>query len=102
MNGNADIDGLHLDLSHIWDSNVRPLDVLFRDHFVQGLLKHVKGESEAIRGWDYVDFEDALGKGGFDLSKAYAWGTRQGKECFELALEDRLFDHRVSQDYTCM
>ncbi|KAL6299828.1 hypothetical protein BKA93DRAFT_804629 [Sparassis latifolia] len=100
VNGNADIDGLHLDLSHIQDPGLHPIDELFRDHFMQGLFQHVKGEADLT--WDYDDFGDALGEGNFDLSKTEMWGTRQGKEYFELALEDRLLDHRVSQEYPRM
>jgi hypothetical protein len=42
-NGNADINGLYLNLDHIKDSTLRPLDSLFVDHFIQGLSKHMKG-----------------------------------------------------------
>ncbi|OBZ79296.1 hypothetical protein A0H81_00777 [Grifola frondosa] len=59
-----------------FDPSVRPLDVLFRDHFMQGLLKHIKGAAEPT--WDYDDFEDALGKGSFDLSKNM-WELRTEK-----------------------
>ncbi|KAF8909017.1 hypothetical protein CPB84DRAFT_1650153, partial [Gymnopilus junonius] len=46
-NSNADINGLHhLQLDHIQDPTLRPLDELFIDHFIQGILKHVKGTWE--------------------------------------------------------
>ena len=35
---------LHLD--HIQDPNIRPLDELFRDHFLQCVLKNMKGAAE--------------------------------------------------------
>ncbi|KAF9223221.1 hypothetical protein BS17DRAFT_754125 [Gyrodon lividus] len=94
-NGNADINGLHLQLDHIQDPTLRPLDELFIDHFMQGLFKHMKGASEPV--WSYEDHFDAFGDGAFNLSNPKIWGTGEGKERFELALADRLFDHRMSQ-----
>ena len=38
INGNADINGLCLQLDHIQDPITRPLDELFTDHFMQGIL----------------------------------------------------------------
>ena len=46
--------------------------------------------------WTYEDYDDAFGDGS-NLSNPRIWGTREGKERFELALADRLFDHRISQ-----
>lgn len=43
INGNADFHGLHLQLDHIQDPTLRPLDELFNDHFMQGLYKWVIG-----------------------------------------------------------
>jgi hypothetical protein len=94
-NGNADINGLHLHLDHIQDPTLRPLDDLFTDHFMQGLFKHMKGASEV--GWTCEDYDDAFGDGSFNLSNAKIWGTEEGKRHLELALADRLFDHRVLQ-----
>ncbi|KAM6498894.1 hypothetical protein JOM56_006842 [Amanita muscaria] len=93
-NGNADINGLSLQLDHIQDPTLRPLDELFTDHFMQGLFKHMKGAGEPA--WTYEDYDDAFGDG-FNLSNPRIWGTREGKERFELALVDRLFDHRIFQ-----
>ena len=93
-NGNADINGLSLQLDHIQDPTLRPLDVLFIDHFMQGLFKHMKGAGESA--WTYEDYDDAFGDGS-NLSNPRIWGTREGRERFELALADRLFDHRISQ-----
>ncbi|KAI9456444.1 hypothetical protein HD554DRAFT_2237632 [Boletus coccyginus] len=93
-NGNADINGISLQLDHIQDPTLRPLDVLFTDHFMQGLFKHMKGAGEPA--WTYEDNDDAFGDGS-NLSNPRIWGTREGKELFELALADRLFDHRISQ-----
>jgi hypothetical protein len=67
---------------------------LFTDHFMQGLLMHMKGAGEP--GWTCDDYDDAFGDG-CNLSNEMIWGTREGKERFELALADRLFDHRTSQ-----
>jgi len=93
-NGNEDINGLILQLDHIQDPTLRPLDELFTDHFMQGLFKHMKGAGE--QAWTYEDYDDAFGDG-FNLSNQRIWGTREGKERFELALADRLFDHRIVQ-----
>jgi hypothetical protein len=93
-NGNADINGLSLQLDHIQDPKLRPLDELFIDHFMQGLFEHMKGAGEPA--WTYEDYDDAFGDG-CDLSNHRIWGTREGKERFELALADRLFDHRILQ-----
>lgn len=95
-NGNADINGRYLRLDHIQDPTLRPLDELFTDHFMQGLFKHMKGAGESA--WSYEDYDDAFGDRSFNLSKMNIWGTREGKERLELALADRLFDHRMSQD----
>ncbi|KAF8121088.1 hypothetical protein EV363DRAFT_1458357 [Boletus edulis] len=97
-NGNADINGLYLQLDHIQDPNLRPLDELFIDHFMQGIFKHMRGAAEPE--WTYEDYDDVFGSGSFDMSNPKVWGTREGKERFELALADRLFDHGVSQQST--
>lgn len=68
---------------------------MFTDHFMQGILKHMKGAGEV--GWTYEDYDDAFGDGSFNLSNLKTWGTEEGKKQFELALADRLFDHRISQ-----
>jgi hypothetical protein len=46
QNGNGDFNGLHLQLDHIHDPTVRPLDVLFNEHFMQCILKNMRGASE--------------------------------------------------------
>jgi len=94
-NGNADVNGLYLHLDHIQDPTLRPLDELFTDHFMQGLFKHMKGADQV--GWTYEDYDDAFGDGSFNLSNLKIWGTEEGEKHFGLALADRLFDHRVSQ-----
>ncbi|KIM47203.1 hypothetical protein M413DRAFT_271094 [Hebeloma cylindrosporum] len=94
-NGNADINGLHLQLDHIQDPTLRPLDELFADHFVQGLLKHMKGTGEV--GWTYEEYVETFRDGLLDLSNHKIWGSREGKERLELALSEGLFDHRLSQ-----
>ena len=95
-NGNADINGRYLQLDHIQDPTLRPLDELFTDHFMQGLFKHMKGAGESA--WSYEDYDDAFGDRSFNLSNMNIWGSREGKERLELVLADRLFDHRMSQD----
>ncbi|KIJ51942.1 hypothetical protein M422DRAFT_243514 [Sphaerobolus stellatus SS14] len=94
-NGNGDINGLHLQLDHIQDQALRPLDELFIDHFMQGLYKHMKGAGETR--WTYEDYDAAFGDGSFDMSNPKLWNTMQGKQLFEIALADRLFDNRISQ-----
>jgi hypothetical protein len=42
---------------------------------------------------------DAFEYGPFDLSNSNIWGTKEGKQQLELALAERLFDHRISQEY---
>jgi len=90
--GNAHINGLSLQLDYIQDPTLRPLDELFAEHFMQGLFKHTKGTGEPA--WTYEDYNDAFGDG-CNLSNHRIWGTREGKERFELALADRLFDLRI-------
>jgi hypothetical protein len=87
------VHGLTLQLDHISDQRLRPLDVLFQDHFLQGVLKHMKGLGEPPR-----DHEDNLGAGAFDLSRNEIWSNAEGKERLELEFADRLFEHRVAQD----
>ena len=90
-NDNADINGLSLQLGHIQDPTLRPLDELFTDH---GLFKHMKGVGESE--WTYVECVDTFGEGS-NLLNPKIWETRVGKELFELALVDQLFDHPVLQ-----
>ena len=56
----------------------------------------MRGASEP--GWTYEDYDDAFGDGSFTMSNPKIWGSREGKEGFEIALADRLFDHRVQQE----
>ncbi|KAF8238239.1 hypothetical protein L208DRAFT_1497741 [Tricholoma matsutake] len=93
INGLDDVHGLVLHLDHIADLTICPLDELFCDHFLQGVLKHIKGAGEPT--WDH---EDVFGDGGFDLSRQEVWGSTKGKEQLELEIFDRLFEHKVSQD----
>lgn len=60
--GYEDLAGKVLKLGHITDHNLRPLDDLFRDHFLHGVLKNMKGPGEPT--WDH---DDALGGGMVDL-----------------------------------
>ncbi|OJT09288.1 hypothetical protein TRAPUB_14285 [Trametes pubescens] len=86
--GHGDLAGLVLQVDDIADPATRPLDAPLRDHFLQGLLKHVKGCGE--RHWDFRS-------GALDLSDGTVWGTDEGKERLELELDNRLFDHRLAQ-----
>ncbi len=88
MAGHGDLAGLVLQVDDIADPATRPLDAPLRDHFLQGLLKHVKGCGE--RHWDFLS-------GALDLSDGTMWGTDEGKERLELELDNRLFDHRLAQ-----
>ncbi|KAF9230291.1 hypothetical protein BU15DRAFT_35501, partial [Melanogaster broomeanus] len=79
-------------LIHAGDCSAQAFDELLADHFMQGLLTHMKGAGQSV--WPYEDYDDAFGEGSFNLSDSMIWGSREGKERFELALADRLFDHR--------
>lgn len=94
-NGNAYINSRSLQLDHIQDPAVRPLDELFTDHFMQGVLKYMN-EGPGEPAWTYEGYDDASGDGS-NLSNHKIWGTREGKERFELALPDRLFHHQILQ-----
>ena len=61
-----DIAGKVLHLDHIEDPNIRPLDELFRDHFLQCVLLHMKGAVEPT--WDY---EGALGGAHLEFEMAH-------------------------------
>lgn len=87
--GHHDLAGLVLQMDDISDPATRPLDGPLREHFLQGLLKHVKGCGE--RHWDF-------GIGALDLSDEMVWGTEEGKERLEIELDNRLFDYRLAQE----
>ena len=91
--GYEDIAGKVLKLDHITEHNLRPLDDLFRDHFLQGVLKNMKGAGEPT--WDH---EDALGGGMVDLSRQDIWGGKLGQEHFEFEMAHRLHSIRVAQE----
>ena len=89
-----DIAGKVLRLDHIQDRNIRPLDALFRDQFLQCVLKNMKGVAEPT--WDY---EDALGGGSIDLSNMNIWGNESGKAHSEFEMVHRLHDPKIAQEY---
>ncbi|KAI0772464.1 hypothetical protein BD413DRAFT_474283 [Trametes elegans] len=89
VSGHDGIVGRNLRFDTTADTFTHPLDQLLRDHFLQGLLKHVKGRGE--RHWDFRS-------GALDLSDTPVWGNAEGKERLELEMENRLFDHRLKQD----
>jgi len=91
--GFDDIAGNVLKLDHIADPNLRPLDDLFRDHFLQGVLKNMKGAGEPT--WDY---EDALGGGMMDLSRLDIWGGQRGQEHLEFEMAHRLHGLQAAQE----
>ncbi|KAH9998123.1 hypothetical protein BJV74DRAFT_825456 [Russula compacta] len=90
--GYKDIAGKVLNLDHIDDPNHRPLDELFRDHFLQCVLKNMKGAAEAT--WDY---EDTFGDGSMDLSKEI-WSSISGKQHLEFEMANRLQGLKVTQE----
>ncbi|KAK2462866.1 hypothetical protein APHAL10511_005064 [Amanita phalloides] len=90
--GYDDIAGKVLKLDHIQDLNLRPLDDLFRDHFLQAVLKNMKGDGEPT--WDY---EDALGGGSVDLSNMDIWGGELGRGHLEFEMAHRLHGLQVDQ-----
>ncbi|KAF8215823.1 hypothetical protein K438DRAFT_1560653 [Mycena galopus ATCC 62051] len=89
VEGYEDLAGKTLKLDHIEDPNLQPLDDLFRDHFLQGVLKNMKGSGEP--GWDY---EDALGDR-VDLSRLDIWNSESGKEHLRFELAHRLHNYGV-------
>ena len=91
--GYDDIAGNVLKLDHIADSNLRPLDDLFRDHFLQCMLKNMKGTGEPT--WDY---EDVLGGGMMDLSRLDIWGGKRGQEHLEFEMAHRLHSLQAVQE----
>lgn len=91
--GYDDIAGKVLKLDHIQDPDLRPLDDLLRDHFLQGVLKNMKGGGEPT--WDH---EDALGGGGMDLSRQDIWGGTTGRQHLEFELAHRLHGVLVAQE----
>ena len=88
--GHEDIAGKVLNLDHIQDLYLRPLDDLFRDHFLQAVLKNMKGAGEPT--WDY---EDALGGGSVDLSRIDLWGGKSGKAHLEFEMAHRLHGFQI-------
>jgi hypothetical protein len=79
------IAGKVLKLDHITDPNLRPLDELFRDHFLQCVLKNMKGVGEPV--WD---FEEALGDDIIDLGRSDIWGGKLGQGHLEFEMAHRL------------
>jgi hypothetical protein len=82
IDGYKDIAGKFLKLDHIADPNFRPLDELLRDHFLQGVLKNMKGAGDPT--WDY---EDALGRMDLPID---LWGSKEGQAHFEFEMAHRL------------
>ena len=89
--GYDDIAGKVLKLRTFPDRNHRPLDELFRDHFIQCVLKNMKGAEEPT--WDH---EDALGDGSVDLSRD-VWASESGKAHVEFEPRHRLHGLEVAQ-----
>jgi hypothetical protein len=91
--GYDDIAGNILRLDHILDLNLRPLDDLLRDHFLQGVLTNMKGTRQST--WDY---EDAFDGGMIDLSRLDLWGGKEGQAHLEFEMAHRLHNLRVAQE----
>ena len=85
-----------LKLDHIIDRNLRPLDDLFRDHFLQGVLKNMKGTGEP--SWDY---EDVLAGRMVDLSRSDIWGGKSSQEHLEFEMAHRLRSLWVARESGC-
>jgi HNH endonuclease len=88
-----DVAGKVLKLDHILDADLRPLDKLFCDHFLQAVLKNMKGVRES-----YWDHEVALGDGRMDLSRDDIWDSELGKAHLEFEMAHRLHSLRVAQE----
>jgi hypothetical protein len=91
VGGYEDIAGKILKLDHIVDPNHRPLDQLFRDHFLQCVLRNMKGAAEPT--WDY---EDTFGDGAMDLSRE-VWASEAGKRHLEFEVAERLHSIRAQE-----
>jgi hypothetical protein len=90
IDGYEDIAGKFLKLDHIEDATCRPLDELLRDHFLQCVLKNMRGAAEEPE-WDH---EDAFNNGSVDLSRAI-WTSQSGKEHLEFELRNRMHGLQV-------
>lgn len=91
MPGYDDIASKILSLDHIADPNLRPLDDLLRDHFLQSILRNMRGPRKPV--WDY---EDALSSM-IDLSRLDLW-EGEGKAHLEFEMANRLHSFRVEQE----
>jgi len=91
--GYDDIAGNVLKLDHIADSNLHPLDDLLCDHFLQCVLKNMKGTGEPT--WDY---KDALGGGIMDLLRLDIRGGKKGQEHLEFEMAHRLHSLQAVQE----
>ena len=76
IGGFNDVAGKTLKLDHITDPNLRPLDELFHDHFLQCVLHRTKSEHEP--SWDDEEASDDE----VDLSDDI-WSGEQSKEHLE-------------------
>jgi hypothetical protein len=92
VGGYQDIAGKVLKLDHIANPNHRPLDDIFRDHFLQCVLRNMKGAAEPT--WDY---EDTFGDGSMDLSRE-VWASESGKQHLEFEMAHRLHSLKVTQE----
>jgi len=93
VDGFEDVAGKVLKLDHIEDPNRRPLDELFHDHFLQCVMKNMKGAVEPT--WDY---EATFGEGAMDLSNQTVWGSKSGQAHFEFEVAHRLHSLQVEQE----
>ncbi|KAI0832096.1 hypothetical protein BC628DRAFT_1407608 [Trametes gibbosa] len=83
VSGHEAIAGQYVEMRTMAAPGTRPFDALLRDHFVQGVLKHVKGRGE--RHWDFAS-------GAMDLSDARTWGSAEAKGRLEREFGNRLFE----------
>jgi len=89
--GYDDIAGKVFKLDRIQDRKHCPLDELFRDHFLQCVLKNMKGAEGPT--WDH---EDAFGDRLVDLSRD-VWASESGKAHLGFELRHRLYGLEVAQ-----
>ncbi|KAI0832095.1 hypothetical protein BC628DRAFT_582815 [Trametes gibbosa] len=83
VSGHDAIAGQFIEMDAMTEPGTRPFDQLLRDHFKQGLLKHVKGSGE--RHWDF-------GNGSTTILDAKMWGMVEAKDSL-----DSKFDRYLGQ-----
>lgn len=75
-----------------------PCAELFRDHFRQCVLRHVKGAGERDDNERHFDPDIDLHVGGFNLSTGNWWSGSEGKKQLEAELATRLYGVGAAQN----